>query len=136
MARARPGRADVDCLLRLYQIYDQNRGALLWFLHELTAKDYAEYRAKYPGTSKERAAFTSVCGFFELAGVLVSRNLLSQDLFFEVFNPAPYWERAKPIVEGMRKARPHIYEHFERLDAKRTEWAARRSPKGKPRTRP
>lgn len=136
MARARLGRADVEYLLRLYQIYDQNRGALLWFLHDLAAKDYAEYKAKYAGTSAERVSFTSVCGFFELAGVLVNRKLLSADLFFDVFNPVPYWERARPIVEGMREARPHIYENFERLDAKRREWAARRSPKGKPRTRP
>lgn len=135
MARARPGRADVDPLLRLYEIYDRNRQALLWFLHDLRANDYADYRAKYSGTSKERAAFTSVCGFFEVAGVLVSRNLLSQDLFFEVFNPAPYWDRAKPIVEGMRKSRPHIYEHFERLDVARRRWAGRRQPEGSPKTR-
>lgn len=133
---ARAERVDVDVLLQLYQIYDRNREALLWFLHDLAAKDYAAYTAQYAGTSKERVSFTSVCGFFELAGVLVKRRLLSADVFFDVFNPTPYWERARPIVEGMRKTRPHIYESFERLDAKRREWAARRSPKRKPRTRP
>jgi len=132
---ASPGRADADVLLQLYQIYDRNREALLWFLHDLTVKDYSEYRAKYAGTSKERVSFTSVCGFFELAGVLVGRRLLGADLFFDVFNPTPYWERAKPIVEGMRKARPHIYENFERLDAQRRQWAEKSPRKVTLRTR-
>jgi hypothetical protein len=133
---ASPERADVNVLLQLYQIYDRNREALLWFLHDLTARDCAEYKAKYAGTSKERVSFTSVCGFFELAGVLVGRRLLRADLFFDVFNLTPYWERAKPIVEGMRKARPHIYGNFERLDAQRRQWAEKRPRKGTARTRP
>lgn len=133
---ASPQRADAEILLQLYQIYDRNREALLWFLHDLAAKDYAEYKAKYAGTSKERVSFTSVCGFFELAGVLVNRKLLRADLFFDVFNPTPYWERAKRIVEGMRKARPHIYENFELLEAQRRQWAEKRPRKSTARTRP
>ncbi len=125
-------RAGVEVLLQLYQTYDRNRDGLLWFLHDFTVKDYAEYKARYAGTSKERSYFTSVCGFFELSGVLVNRKLLDAELFFDVFNPAPYWARAKPIVEGMRKARPHIYENFERLAELRTRWAEKRSPAGRP----
>lgn len=132
---ASPERVDVDVLLQLYQMYDRNREALLWFLHDLAAKDYTAYTAQYAGTSRERVSFTSVCGFFELAGVLVKRKLLSADLFFDVFNPTPYWERARPIVEGMRKTRPHIYESFERLEAARREWAERRRLRSRPKTR-
>lgn len=128
--------ADVEVLLRLYQIYDGRREALLWFLHDLTAKNYSEYKAKYAGTSEERNYFTSVCGFFELSGVLIGRKLLDADLFFDVFNPAPYWQRAKPIVEGMRKARPHIYENFERLDEQRKHWAEKRPSKTGRKSRP
>ena len=99
------------------------------------AKDYSEYKTKYAGTSKERVYFTSVCGFFELTGVLVNRRMLSEDLFFDVFNPTPFWERAKPIVEGMRQARPHIYENFELLSEKRKRWSEKRSPKVRPKMR-
>nr|MBI3612991.1 hypothetical protein [Nitrospirota bacterium] len=130
-----PNRAGADILLQLYQIYDRHREGLLWFLHDFTAKDYAEYQTKHAGTSKERVYFTSVCGFFELAGVLVNRKLLNADLFFDVFNPTPFWERAKPVVEGMRKTRPHIYENFERLHAQRQHWAERRPPKVTPKAR-
>ena len=131
---ASSAKDDVDLLLQLYQIYDRHREALLWFLHDLTAKNYSEYKAKYAGTSKERLSFTSVCGFFELSGVLVNRKLLSADLFFDVFNHTPYWQRAKPIVEGMRKVRPHIYENFERLDEQRRRWAEKRLPKVRSKT--
>ncbi len=130
-----PARRDLDTLLVLYQIYDRHREALLWFLHGLMAKDYSEYRTKYAGTSKERVYFTSVCGFFELAGVLVNRRMLSEDLFFDVFNPTPFWKRAKPIVEGMRQARPHIYENFELLSEKRKRWSEKRPPKVRPKMR-
>ncbi len=130
-----PARRDLDTLLVLYQIYDRHREAVLWFLHGLMAKDYSEYKTKYAGTSKERVYFTSVCGFFELAGVLVNRRMLSEDLFFDVFNPTPFWERAKPIVEGMRQARPHIYENFELLSEKRKRWSEKRPPKVRPKMR-
>ena len=130
-----PARRDLDTLLVLYQIYDRHREAVLWFLHGLMAKDYSEYKTKYAGTSKERVYFTSVCGFFELTGVLVNRRMLSEDLFFDVFNPTPFWERAKPIVEGMRQARPHIYENFELLSEKRKRWSEKRSPKVRPKMR-
>ena len=120
---------DVDTLMRLYELYDGRRKALLWFLHELNSKSYNEYKEKYTGTSRERAYFTSVCGFFELSGVLLKRGLINQDLFFDVFNPSPYWERAKPIVEGMKKERPHIYENFELLHRRRNQWARTRPPR-------
>ncbi len=117
---------DTETIIRLYALYDGHREALLWFLHELDAANYDEYKKKYLGTSKERAHFTSVCGFFELAGVLVRRGLVNQDLFFDVFNPSPYWQRARSIVEGMRKERAHIYENFEFLSSMRKEWTRTR----------
>jgi len=132
---ANQAKKDLDTLLVLYQMYDRHREALLWFLHELSAKDYSDYRIKYAGTSKGRMYFTSVCGFFELAGVLVNRRMLSEDLFFDVFNPTPFWQRAKSIVEGMRQGRPHIYENFELLSEKRKRWSEKRPPKVKQKMR-
>ena len=134
-SRQSRGNAQVEILLRLYEIYDGHRDALLWFLYDLTAKSYSDYKATYAGASQERSYFTSVCGFFELSGVLIGRKLLDADLFFDVFNPAPYWERARPIVEGMRKTRPHIYENFERLDQQRRRWAEKRPSRIKPKAR-
>ena len=117
---------NTDTLLKLYQIYDNHRDAILWFLEELEANDYKEYLEKYSGASSERSHFIAVCGFFELSGVLVSYGLIDQNLYFDIFNPSPFWNKAKPIVEGMRTKRPHIYENFELLNNKRLSWTKKR----------
>ncbi|HEY9492615.1 MAG TPA: hypothetical protein VIP56_11560 [Nitrososphaeraceae archaeon] len=118
---------NTDTLLKLYQIYDNHRNAILWFLEELDANDYEEYLEKYSGASSERTHFIAVCGFFELSGVLVSHGLIDQNLYFDIFNPTPFWNKAKPIVEGMRTKRPHIYENFELLNNKRLSWTKKRN---------
>ena len=110
-----------DTLLKLYQIYDDHRNARLWFLDGLNASNYNEYKEKYSGASMERCHFIAVCGFFELSGVLVNHGLIDQGVYFEIFNPTPFWNKAKPIIEGMRngKSDSHYYENFESLNTKR-----------------
>ncbi|MGB8938173.1 MAG: hypothetical protein WCC17_24030 [Candidatus Nitrosopolaris sp.] len=118
---------NTDRILKLYEIYDNHREAVLWFLEELDAKNYEEYLEKYSGASSERSHFIAVCGFFELSGVLVSYGLIDQNLYFDIFNPTPFWDKAKPIVEGMKTKRPHIYENFELLSNKRLTWTKKRN---------
>ena len=55
-------------------------------------------------------------------GTLISHGLIPADIYFDIFNPSPFWLKAKPIIEGMRETRPHIYENFEDLTEKRTNW--------------
>jgi hypothetical protein len=124
--KSNPGTDNTDTLLKLYQTYDNHRNAILWFLEVLDASDYKEYLEKYSGASMERSHFIAVCGFFELSGVLLNHGLIDQELYFEMFNPTPFWNKAKPIVEGMRTKRPHIYENFELLNNKRLSWTKKR----------
>jgi hypothetical protein len=49
--RNNPKANNTDTLLKLYQIYDNHRNAILWFLEGLDAKDYNEYLDKYSGAS-------------------------------------------------------------------------------------
>jgi hypothetical protein len=118
---------DVDVLFSLYGIYDRNRESILWFLEDFNAKSYEEYKQKYHGTSQERCHFIRVCGFFELSGALVKRQLIDTNLYFDVFNPSPFWQKAKSIIEGMREKRPFIYENFELLNEMKLKWAKRRT---------
>jgi hypothetical protein len=124
-----PKASSTDTLLKLYQIYDDHRNARLWFLDGLNASNYNEYKEKYSGPSMERSHFIAVCGFFELSGVLVNRRMIDQNLYFEIFNPTPFWNKAKPIIEGMRSKRSdsHYYENFESLNTKRLSWKKKRS---------
>ena len=117
---------NVDALFSLYDIYDRSRDSFLWFLEDFNIKSYQEYKQEYNGTSKDRSQFIRVCGFFELSGTLVKRQLIDPNLYFDVFNPTPFWNRAKPIVEGMRKTRPFIYENFERLNQMKIKWSKKR----------
>lgn len=119
----------VETLLKLYEIYDRHRDSVIWFLEDLDVRSYEEYNEKYAGASTSRHHFTTVCGFFELSGVLVNSKLIDQKIYFEVFNPTPFWEKSKAIIEGMRESRPHIYENFESLTIKRFGWQKRRKDK-------
>jgi hypothetical protein len=118
---------DVDALFSLYEIYDRNRDSVLWFLEDFKAKNYEEYKQKYHGTTKDRCHFIRVCGFFELSGTLVKRQLIDANLYFDVFNPTPFWQKAKPVIEGMRETRPFIYENFELLNQMKLTWAQKRT---------
>jgi hypothetical protein len=122
-------KGEVDILLKLYDIYDRHRESIIWFLHKLDVLNYDQYEQKYQDTSEGVFHFTAICGFFELSGVLVNTRLIDQNIYFDVFNPTPYWQKAKPIVEGMRKERPHIYENFELLNNKRLVWTKTRRNK-------
>ena len=33
--------------------------------------------------------------YFELSDVLVNRGLIDQSLYFEIFDPTPFWNKAK-----------------------------------------
>ena len=122
-------KGEVDIVLRLYDIYDRHRESIIWFLRKLDVQNYDQYEQKYHDTSEGLFHFTAICGFFELSGVLVNTRLIDQNMYFDVFNPTPYWQKAKPIVEGMRKERPHIYENFELLNNKRLIWTKKRRNK-------
>ena len=115
-----------DILIKLYNIYDSHRDAILWFLEELDVDSYDEYIQKYGGSSIQRSYFIAVCGFFELSGVIVSHRMIDPDIYFDMFNPTPFWNKAISTVEGMRKKRPHIYENFEMLNNKRLGWTKKR----------
>jgi hypothetical protein len=114
---------NTQTLLNLYRIYDSHREAVLWFLEDFDANSYEEYAEKYSGASIGRSHFIAVCGFFELSGVLVSHKMIDQDLYFDMFNPTPFWQKARFVLEGMRIKRPHIYEKFESLSDRRIKWA-------------
>ena len=122
---------NTQTLLNLYNIYDNHREAVLWFLEEFEANSDEEYVEKYSGASVGRSHFVTVCGFFELSGVLISHKMIDQNLYFDMFNPTPFWQKAKFVLEGMRIKRPHIYENFEALNDRRLKWTKLRTKRPK-----
>jgi hypothetical protein len=122
---------NTQTLFNLYNIYDNHREAVLWFLEEFDANSYEDYVEKYSGASVGRSHFVTVCGFFELSGVMISHKMIDQNLYFDMFNPTPFWQKAKFVVEGMRIKRPYIYENFEALNDRRLKWTKLRTKRPK-----
>jgi len=83
-------------------------------------KDYDEFIKKYghPFTAGPvQSEFLMMGMFFEGIGILARRKLVDIGLVFELFGVGLFWEKMKPLAEGLRKQlnNPHLYEWVEYL---------------------
>ncbi|MCL4459762.1 MAG: DUF4760 domain-containing protein [Chloroflexi bacterium] len=128
-----PTQRDVDVLLKLWElsIAERMQEAMAWMLSEFSAKDYTEFKEKYPRGSEGRRKFNLVCGNYELAGLLIARGLLNEDLYFDLIGGIePLWGRVKGIMPGWRaESDPRMYENFEILHQHYLRWRESHPPK-------
>ncbi|MFY9614948.1 MAG: hypothetical protein WAT58_06075 [Candidatus Dormiibacterota bacterium] len=76
-----------------------------WVFSKFKAKNYEDLDQQHPVGSSERAQLTTVMAFFESVGVLVSRGLLSEDVYFDGPLGFEYlWPLVKPLIPGWQKA--------------------------------
>ena len=104
---AKPTTKDAELIFDLLELVGTERSqeARAWVLREFSAADYDGFIEKYPQGSKEFQHVTTVLGFFEVAGVLVSHGLVNEDLFFDLgFGIGLFWPKLAPIIPGWRKA--------------------------------
>lgn len=121
-------KGDLEILFKLYEIEHTEmmiRSERWWA--EFSARDYVEFVKKYPMGSEGYGHFENVCLFCELAGVMVKHNLINHDLFFDVFLLGLYWQKAKPIIYGMRAdlQESYLFENFELLYEIEQRWKKR-----------
>ena len=102
-------------LFNLYDIYDNHRQSILYFLEEFDADSYEEYTEKYAGASSGIFNFIAVCGFFELSGFLFTHKMIDQNLYFDMFNLTLFWQKSRFVIERILLNNPHIYENFDSL---------------------
>jgi hypothetical protein len=105
--------------------------ARMWVLTECAASDYEDFKRKYPPGGPEWRRFTSVYGMYELYGVLLNRELLNADLFFDLFGGLGIlWEKLRPVLAGMRaEIDPYLYENFELLCHRAAAWKQAHPPR-------
>ncbi len=119
---------DVDIILKLWDLAngEDAQQARLWMYASFEARDYRDFQIRCPAGSREWRYFINTCGMMELFGVLVNRQLVDEDLFFDLFGGIEIlWARVKPVVAGMRQEiDPRMYENFELLVARCTAWKA------------
>ena len=128
-----PTQRDVDILLKLWEMHSSERmlDAMGWILSEFSARDYEEFKHKYPRGSEGRKKFTLVCGMYELAGVLITRGLLNEDLYFDLIGGIEaVWGKIQPVLPGWRaEVDPRMYENFELLHQEYQRWRHTHPPK-------
>lgn len=125
---------DVELLLDIAEIYntDYDFQAAEWFWGEFKEKNFEEFRSKYPQGSRGAQLFERFTSRFELAGVLIEYGFLNEDLYFDRYGAVQAeWEKAKPIVYGLRKEwnEPRFRENLELLAMRGRKWLERHPPK-------
>ncbi len=128
----KPTKEDAELLLRFFGIMrgdEELKRAWRWFWHEFDVKSYEEFKEKYPKGSEGEMNFDVYAGYFEVLGTLVNNGVLSEDLVFDMFLIP--WKKAAPIAQGIRKEmkEPRLYENFEVLAKKQSEWDKKHPPK-------
>lgn len=124
MARPNQQDATLYLYLRIAEQIGRQSEARQWSFTSFDAKTYAEMNQKYPRGSKEREHITNVLGFYESAGVLVSRKLHHEDVFFDApFGFEMVWGKIGPFIRKWQQAAndPAAWENVEWL-GKRYEW--------------
>ncbi len=130
---AKPTKEDASLVLQIFAtaIADKDyQKATNWFAFEVNETNYEDYTKKYPMGSEGYKNFMKFGNYGELVGTLVNRELISEDLIFEMWGDM-MWEKAKPIVYGLRKdlAMPRFLENYEVCALKYPKWAENNPPK-------
>jgi Domain of unknown function (DUF4760) len=122
---------DVNLLLKIAELHNTNYDfqASEWFWSKLhkdeIPKSIDEFESKFPQGSKEFQLFERFTSKFELAGLLIEYRFLDENLYFDRYGSLQKeWEKAKPIIYGIRKQwnSPHFRENFEILALRGKNW--------------
>ena len=119
----------IDMLLELAELYNTayDFEAAEWFWGEYNREvtSFEEFRNRYPQGSKGAQLFERFTSKFELAGLLIEYGVLDENLYFDRYGSLQKeWEKAKPIIYGIRKQwnSPHFRENFEILALRGKNW--------------
>jgi len=128
-----PTKEDAALLLQLMTYFaanEKNSIATNWVYEKFNEKNYDDFKTKYPVGSEGYKNIMRVASNGELIGMLVNKDLLSEDLVFDLFGPM-LWEKLEPILHGSRKEAnmPRLYENYEICAKKYQTWAEKNPPK-------
>ncbi|MFX0012951.1 MAG: DUF4760 domain-containing protein [Candidatus Hermodarchaeota archaeon] len=128
-----PTKEDAALLLQLMSYFaanEKNNIASTWVYEKFNEKSYDDFKTKYPPGSEGYKNITRVASNGELIGMLVNRDLLSEDLVFDLMG-SMLWDKLGPIVHGARQDAnmPRLYENYEVCANKYQAWAEKNPPK-------
>jgi len=117
---------DARLMLEMFRGFDtpENNAAMKWFMKEFSAKDYKEFKKKYPRGSDGLGYVSRILGQFEIAGVLISHGHLNENLYFDMSAIGFLWPRFENIIPGWQKeAGPALWENAVWLAECQKKWA-------------
>ena len=121
----KPTKEDAEILLRLFEVFStpQQFESGMWFMKEFSAKDYQEFKSKYPPSSPEYSHVTDVLSAIETAGALVSHGLLNEDLYFDTSGIEFLWQKVRHIIPDWQKdTTPALWENAVWLAERQKLW--------------
>lgn len=116
---------DAEILLKLLSTTDtpMMQQSMTWFSTEFSAKNYKEFKSKYPMGSEGMRHLSVVLSSFELAGVLISQGLLSEDLYFDMSSIGFIWPQVEKIIPDWQKeAGAALWENAAWLAQRQKQW--------------
>ena len=127
-----PTKEDASLILQMMTALNtpENNKAGKWFNLEFDVKNYDDFKAKYPKGSEGYSNFMTVASNMELLTTFVNRDLLSEDLVFDLWGDLQ-WKKVEAILLGMRKEKkfPRLFENYEVCAKKFPMWAEKNPPK-------
>ena len=121
----KPTKADAELFLSLIRTFStpHDLEAGRWFMSEFSAKDYEEFKAKYPPNSDGYHHVGHILSFYEVAGALVSHGLLNENLLFDASDIAFTWSKLEKIIPGWQKETyPAVWENAVWLANRYQQW--------------
>ncbi|MHA1106527.1 MAG: DUF4760 domain-containing protein [Promethearchaeota archaeon] len=130
---SKPTKDDASIMLQIIAMMKGDKEyqkAEKWSFVEFKAKDYEDFKKKYPMGSEGYGYMMSLLSYGELIGSFVNNELLSEDLVFDLYGNM-LWDKAEDIVHGLRKdwGRPRLHENYEVCAKKYPMWAEEHPPK-------
>ena len=130
---SKPTKDDASLMLQIMAMMkgDQEfQKAEKWLTIEFRAKNYEDFKKKYPMISEGYGYLMNLLSYGELIGSLVNNDLLSEDLVFDLYGNI-LWEKVEDIVQGLRKewGKPRFYENLELMARKYPIWEENHPPK-------
>jgi hypothetical protein len=126
----KPTKQEAQLLLTLLEIFlsDPVREARSWWRTLPGGMSLEEFEQKFPRGSEGWEHLTTMAVFWETAGSLMRRGLLSQELAFDTFMDAPPWSKVERIVMDRREREkaPAEGENFEWIAKQARAWVERR----------
>jgi len=116
---------DAEILLKMFDTIGtpQMQESMMWFTKEFSAKDFAEFKSKYPMGSDGNMHVSRVLGSLEIAGVLISHGLLNENLYFDSSAIEFMWTKLEKIIPGWQKeAGPALWENAVWLAKRQKQW--------------